>query len=255
MSRRAIVWMGPVATANIAPAVAGTDVSILTVNGWTVAPDHPRAVAPSDFRPWVQALGSDPVGALCAMAHADEVWLAAFSAGAGALEAVLKARPADERVLGVLAADAYYGLAVKPGYLAHAKATTRPFWLTSSNARDVHTCAESVLPFADSLGLAPASPPPAMPPPIATRSSGPVAWLNYEGLYSHVQHATVLSPAALRSWVTGQEAPPPTPPEPWTPPEPGQAPEPAESLRAHALAAGAGAAVGGLTWWALSRLR
>lgn len=223
MPRDVVIWFGPVATANLAPAVVGTEVSILTINGQVVAPDHAKAIKPSDFTPWVSNLGPDPLGALLTKAHADRAYLAAFSAGAGGLEGVLQRNAGDPRILGVLAADAYFGLTIKPGYMAQAKACEAggpPFWLTTGATKTPsgNSGAMSVKPFADALGMVEVATPAGMPPTVLSRGKGSVVWLNYEALFDHIAHATKLAPDAIRAWLTAPQ-PVPFPPLPF-PPEP-----------------------------------
>lgn len=240
-----IIWMGPVSTSNLSGVVLPPNWQIVTISQEVVAPTQTGGVAltPTMFRTYAATLGQDPLGTLMKRAtnSPELAVLASFSAGAGLLESILGVNTGDARIRAVLSADSYYGLAVKPGYLAQAKASIAsgvPFWLTTSNvgsslSSGLHSGSESVVPFADALGLGvtPAFPT-GMPKPVVTRDDSGVQWLDYQGLYSHVQHATILAPAALNIWfnvLAGvrtlpyqgmQSTPPPTPNMPSEPPGP-----------------------------------
>jgi len=252
--RVGVVSMGPVSKSQVAPATKGMDVPIMAIDCSTIVPQPPACITadaegaklrPSHFPAWIATLGSDPIGTLCKRLNVDAVYLAAFSAGAGGLDGLLKLQAGDKRILGCVSADAYYGLGVKQGYMAQAKAAQTsgvPFVLTSSASKDnkfaVHSGEESIQPFLEALGMQPVEPPASVPPPEAAKAKGPVLWLDYPK-FTHIEHATKVLPVVLRSMIRGELGlPGPTPP---APPEP--APE-RDMSATKAIALIAGVAVG-----------
>lgn len=205
-----IIWMGPVSTANLATVHMPADWSIVTIALEVVAPDktYAQGLTPTDFRNYASTLGADPLGALMAKAGTSptEAILASFSAGHGLLDPLLSASAGDSRIQGVYAADSYYGLDVKAGYLKQGQASIAsgvPFWLSTSSAKGgvtIHSGSESAVVLANALGLGPVDPPTGMPKPVTARGKGGVLWLDYQGLFSHGDHATKLCPTALDIW-------------------------------------------------------
>ena len=212
----AIVWMGPVSTSNLAGVPLPKGWGIWTIGDVVRPPDRDPAegIKPQDFRDWAAAkLGARPFDRLLELGQVDAVVLASFSAGHGLLELLLAAAHGDKRILGTLAADSYYGLELKPGYLAHGRdcvASGDPFWLTSSDAGrgpSSSSASQSLAPFAAELELRSARAPREMPPPVRTLGRGGVLWLDYarpgDGAPAHLRQAVELAPAALTAWVGG----------------------------------------------------
>jgi hypothetical protein len=205
-----IVWMGPVSTANLATVHLPADWSIVTISLEVVAPTKTPAqgLTPTDFRTYAATLGPDPLGTLMAKAGTapTQAILASFSAGHGLLDPLLSTNGGDPRIQGVYAADSYYGLGLKPGYVKQGQASLQsnvPFWLSTSSAKGgvtIHSGSESAKVLADALGLAPEDPPSGMPKPVTCRGKGGVLWLDYQSLFSHGDHATKLCPTALDIW-------------------------------------------------------
>lgn len=206
---RAILWMGPVSTAQFGKVPEGW--TLLTI-GDVVLPAGRTAkegTRPSDFRAFYASLGSDPLGELLRRANASSAILVSFSAGHGLLEKLLEKQANDPRIEGVILGDSYYGLDVHPGSFAFAQralVSGVPFWITTSNAKDgtltVHSGSESVLPFANALGLPSKKVP--SPPFVAGaigRGQGGVLWADYEGRITHQQHA--LRAADLARFLAG----------------------------------------------------
>ncbi len=210
------MWMGPVMTANLAGVPLPPGWSIFTVGDVVRPRDRPPAegIKPQDFRTWAAAkLGARPLLALLELAQVEAAILASFSAGHGLLELLLADAPGDRRILGVLAADSYYGLDVKPGYLAHAQfciATGDPFWLTSSRSGEgpsSHSATQSIEPFAAELELRPVRAPAEVPAPVRALGRGGVLWLDYgragDSALEHRRHALELAPTILSAWLRG----------------------------------------------------
>lgn len=209
--RVGIIWMGPAATSHIAPAVKGRDVPITTINCQTIQPpvDCPP-LRTIHFDPWLATLGADALGTLLGRMKVDAAYLGAYSAGAGGLEGLLVRHAGDPRILGCYSADAYFADFVKPGYKKQADACQTsgvPFWLSSGELGSPHAKL-----FADALGMVDTPPPAVMPKPIVSRAKGPVRWLDYQKLYTHPEHASVLAPIAIGSWLGVEMVPLPVPP-------------------------------------------
>lgn len=206
-----IIWIGPVSTSNLNDVKLPVGWKVFTVSKELVAPtkDATLGLNPQDFRSFAGTLGQDKIGELLRRAGAEQAILASFSAGHGLLEELLRGQPSDPRIVGVLSADSYYGLAVKPGYKAFADSakTGVPFILTTSNSKDgtitPHSGSESVLPFAQALEMSATPGPGDVPPPDAAMRQGSVLWLDYKGKFPHISHATVLAPLMLNHMLHG----------------------------------------------------
>lgn len=206
-----IIWMGPVSQSNLNSVKIPDNWDIVTISQEVVAPNRPGPVAltPTDFRNFASTLGADPLTVLMKRSKKSPkiCLIASFSAGHGLLEPLLRANAGDPRIHGVYSADSYYGLEIKEGYYNHAKACINSgsrFWLSTSNTKGgttIHSGSESVLPFANQLQLDADSPSIWMPPPVTSRGWKNVQWLDYQALFTHIQHATVLCPTALRIWM------------------------------------------------------
>ncbi|MDI3285155.1 hypothetical protein [Polyangium sp. 15x6] len=217
MSDNVFLWLGPVSTDIVAPAMPA---------GWVVrtynrgANDGTNSDA---FRAWAVGLGPNALARLAP--DAPRIVIGGFSAAHGAIEILLgqAAWARDPRVIGLLALDAYYsawGVSTpKPGYLAWLRLALErglPAWLTTSthegyrkfgSTRAEHPSAtESIRPLASALGLENVGPeaPPALrdvegvPAPVAAHSRGSVLWLDYGNRLKHGDHAHKLARPALR---------------------------------------------------------
>ena len=244
-----VIWMGPVSTVNLKSVVLPPDWSVLTVSCEMLGkPSCPTPLTPTDFRSYAASLGSDPLGALMAKAGSPEhAVLASFSAGHGLLDPLLNANAGDPRIQGVYAADSYYGLDVKPGYKRQADAAIAagpngpPFWLSTSSAKGgvtIHSGSESMAVFAGAEALVDVDPPTGMPKPVTSKGLGSCLWLDYQALYAHQEHATLLCPTALNLWFSGATV---TPIGPGVTPGPGASPL---SLFGSLVAVGLGGAAG-----------
>lgn len=143
--------------------------------------------------------GVDPVSDL------ESLTLAAFSAGWGFVEHVLRAPgPLPDAVL---AADAYYtnhSLRPKPGYrelAEHAAAgRTLAVFTTSDAAGAKHPSAKiAVAALLEGIELEPRRAPAPVPTPARALGTGGLLWLHYPGARAvdHSRHATHIAPAVL----------------------------------------------------------
>jgi hypothetical protein len=264
MMRFGVVSMGPVSAFQVAVGLKGLDVPLMAIDCSTITPKPVACVTPdaqgamlrpSHFPPWIATLGADPIGTLCAKLKVDALYLVAFSAGAGGLDGLLQKQAGDKRILGCVAADAYYAGDIKCGYMAQAQASQTsgvPFVLTTSASHDDKFAPlpsrERIKAFAAALGMQPATPFDGVPTPESAQARGPVWWLDYNAQFSHTQHATVVLPAVLRAEIDGRVpnvggAPQPEPPKP-DPPKPKPVAEEDYSSRVLALLGGIGLGYG-----------
>lgn len=203
---KVVLWLGPVSTAMIRPAVDNT---------WDVRTYNTGAnggIGSAAFAEWARSLGADPLTRLAGN-NAGRIVLAGFSAAHGAFEVILARAAAmrDSRLAGLLACDAYYSAwnvaTPKPGYLAWLQMALEwnlPAWLsTSTNHPKEHPSAtESIRPLVEALGLRESAPPSVLltdelPVPRA-HGRGSVVWLDYGAQLKHAEHATRFGPIAMR---------------------------------------------------------
>lgn len=215
----AVIWCGPISAAMMPPDALPPGAKLVTVNAGAGG-----AIGSSAFGALGASYGGSVAKLLAArgvrLADCRSVTLAAFSAGWGLVESLLRGPEAGE-VRAVGAFDAYYtgaGLGRKPGFVAfgeRALAGNQRAMLvltTSSNAGPTYPSASAavaalVAPWQlRSVGCAV----PGLQPPVTCQARGGVVWADYGRIYTHGQHGSVLARAWMRSIITPAErlAPP-----------------------------------------------
>lgn len=216
-----VIWCGPVSASNLAKAVwTGEPPKIITLNSGPAGKIGSTAFEQLAEQ-FAAARGSPLRGALAAGKlspdSTEPVVLAAFSAGWGLVERILRVPEDRARVRAVGAFDAYYtgaGKGRKPGYAAFAElaaAGSKAMVMTSSHigGPTYPSSAASTEALLEPLGLGPIplrNVPPAECELAAGR--GALRWYVYKNRNvaadSHRQHATVLAPHFVPELVAGR---------------------------------------------------
>lgn len=211
MAQDLVIWCGPVSASNLKTAKLPSGARLLVI-GKGVSPNpESTAIGSTHF----EALGSSVGGSLRTLLDQRgidldafrSVTLAGFSAGWGLIEHLLRGTDAG-RVDVLLASDAYYGRAVKPGYRAFleraAGGRALAVLTTSTIAGPTYPSATAgVEKLVDGLGLEPIQLSPELPRPVRALGKLGAVWCDY-GLepFKHVGHATKLAPLYFTHVVT-----------------------------------------------------